>query len=97
MIMAKMRAITAAVAAAGVGAVLMAAGPAQADPGGTVGVRETVCAQTLYFRTSPGGAFSGTLYTGQTFLVKEVTSGWDYGFAYGDINRDGWVQSGWFC
>ena len=92
------RTITATAAAAAVGAVLLlGAGPAQADPGGTVGVRETVCAQTLYVREAPGGAWQGTLTTGQTFTVEKVQPGWDYGFAYGDINRHGWVQAGWFC
>jgi hypothetical protein len=39
----------------------------------------------------------GTLYTGQTFLVEQVDGSWVYGFAYGDVNRHGWVQNGWFC
>jgi len=65
---------------------------------GVVGVRETVCANTLYLRTTPGGAWQGTLYNGQTFLVEGPSSdGYIYGFAYGDINRHGWVQNGWFC
>jgi hypothetical protein len=71
-------------------------GTAQAADG-TVGVRETVCAQDLYVRTDPGGAWTGTLYYGQTFLVESKQSGWAYGFAYGNINRHGWVQDGWFC
>lgn len=93
-----LRALTATAAAAALGgAVLFAAGPAQADPNGTVGVRETVCAQTLDLRESPGGAWQGVLTYGQTFLVEQTEPGWDYGFAYGDINRHGWVQAGWFC
>ncbi len=91
-------ALTATAVTAVLGAtVLLAAGPAQADPNGTVGVRETVCAQTLDLREAPGGAWQGVLTTGQTFLVEKVQPGWDYGFAYGDINRHGWVQAGWFC
>jgi hypothetical protein len=39
----------------------------------------------------------GTLYRGQTFLVEQAGGDWVYGFAYGDINRRGWVQNGWFC
>jgi hypothetical protein len=39
----------------------------------------------------------GTLTTGQTFTVESTEPGWDYGFAYGNINRHGWVQAGWFC
>jgi uncharacterized membrane protein len=65
---------------------------------GTIGVRETVCADSLFVRTDPGGAWMGTLYKGQTFLVKGPrSSGYIYGFAYGYINRNGWVQDGWFC
>jgi hypothetical protein len=87
-----------AVVAAAVSAVLLlGAGPALAYSPGTVGVRETVCANDLYVRTDPGGAWMGTLYKGQTFLVESKQSGWAYGFAYGDINRHGWVQDGWFC
>lgn len=70
--------------------------PAQAA-NGTVGVRETVCADSLYVRTEPVGAWMGTLFHGQTFLVEQLDGSWVYGFAYGDINRHGWVQNGWFC
>ncbi|NJP47106.1 hypothetical protein [Actinacidiphila epipremni] len=77
-------------------ALLTAALPAGAA-NGTVGVRETVCAQDLYVRTEPLGAWQGTLFQGQTFLVEQVDGSWVYGFAYGDINRHGWVQNGWFC
>jgi hypothetical protein len=87
-------AIVAGVALASIG--VFAAPAAAAN--GTVGVRETVCAQTLYVRTAPGSAWMGTLYTGQTFQVEGPKSdGYIYGFAYGDINRHGWVQDGWFC
>lgn len=72
------------------------AAPVQAADG-TVGVRETVCAQTLDVRTQPLGAWMGTLYRGQTFLVEQLDGSWVYGFAYGNINRHGWVQNGWFC
>ncbi len=77
-------------------AVGLTAAPAQAA-NGTVGVRETVCADSLFVRTDPGGAWMGTLTKPQTFDVEQVSGGWDYGFAYGDINRHGWVQDGWFC
>lgn len=87
-----------AAAAAAVGLALVAvAAPAWAADG-TIGVRETVCAQSLFVRTDPGGAWMGTLYAGQTFLVKgPKSSGYIYGFAYGHVNRNGWVQDGWFC
>ncbi|MFJ4467108.1 hypothetical protein ACIP2X_06220 [Streptomyces sp. NPDC089424] len=75
----------------------MTVGPA-ASANGTVGQRETVCAQDLFVRvTAPHGAWMGTLYRGQTFLVEQAGGEWVYGFAYGDINRRGWVQNGWFC
>ncbi|GAA2993389.1 hypothetical protein [Streptomyces fulvorobeus] len=76
---------------------VMTVSPAAAD-NGTVGQRETVCAQDLFVRvTAPHGAWMGTLYRGQTFLVEQGGGDWVYGFAYGDINRRGWVQNGWFC
>lgn len=92
------RASTAAIALGAAATALLAttATPAQAA-NGQVGVRETVCAQTLDVRTQPLGAWMGTLYRGQTFLVEQLDGSWVYGFAYGDINRHGWVQNGWFC
>jgi hypothetical protein len=93
----KSRIVGAAVGAGLIGAALFAAAaPAQAD-NGTPGQRETVCADSLYVRTDPGGAFLGTLYHPQTFDVDRVSGGWVYGFAYGNVNRHGWVQDGWFC
>ncbi|MDG4826852.1 hypothetical protein O7635_33820 [Asanoa sp. WMMD1127] len=86
-----------AVVLAAAAAVALTAAPARAD-NGTIGVRETVCAQDLFVRTTPNGAWMGTLYQGQTFLVEGPRSGgYVYGFAYGHINRRGWVQDGWFC
>ncbi|MEU6077219.1 hypothetical protein [Micromonospora sp. NPDC047074] len=87
------------------GASLVAVGVALAltpAPGqaanGTIGQREEVCAQDLFVRTAPVGAWMGTLYRGQTFLVEGPRSaGYVYGFAYGHVNRRGWVQDGWFC
>ncbi|SCL47958.1 hypothetical protein [Micromonospora chersina] len=85
------------VAAAMAVALLAVSSPAQAA-NGTIGVRETVCAESLFVRTEPLGAWMGTLYAGQTFLVKGPRSGgYVYGFAYGHVNRNGWVQDGWFC
>jgi hypothetical protein len=51
-----------------------------------------VCATDLAVRTSPGGAWLGTLFQGQTFYVREVHGSWAYGY----INHNGWVQNGWF-
>lgn len=61
--------------------------------------RRTVCAQTLYVRDAPAGIFIGTLYYGQSIdVTKYSPSGdWAYGFAYGNVNKWGWVQNGWFC
>ena len=89
------RIVTAALAATAT--LALTAAPAGADTG-TIGVREAVCAQDLFVRTTPNGAWMGTLYQGQTFLVEGPRSGgYVYGFAYGHINRRGWVQDGWFC
>lgn len=77
-------------------ATALAAAPAQAADG-HVGVRETVCAESLAVRTQPLGAWMGVLHYPQTFLVEQVQGSWVYGFAYGDVNRRGWVQNGWFC
>jgi len=85
--------VLACLTALGVG---LTAAPAQAA-NGTVGVRETVCAESLYVRTEPLGAWMGTLHYPQTFTVERIQGEWVYGFAYGDINRHGWVQDGWFC
>ncbi|MET9477490.1 hypothetical protein ACFYWN_40705 [Streptomyces sp. NPDC002917] len=74
----------------------LTAAPAQAADG-IPGVRMTVCADSLYVRTDPGGAWMGTLSYPQTFDVKNVSGDWVYGFAYGNVNRNGWVQNGWFC
>ena len=78
---------------------LTAPTPSAEAANGTVGQRETVCADSLYFRTEPhDGAFDGQLFRPQTFLVKGPKVGnYIYGFAYGDINRNGWVADGWFC
>lgn len=56
----------------------------------------TVCAQDLYVRTQPGGAFNGTLYHGQRFRAHDRRDGYIYGYAYGDVQRWGWVIDGWF-
>lgn len=92
------RRIAALIATATTAAVLLVPAAAQAA-NGTIGQRETVCASSLFVRTDPGGAWMGTLYQGQTFTVQSgrTGNGYVYGFAYGQINRHGWVQDGWFC
>lgn len=90
-------AIHAAVGVSLIGAALLAGvAPAQAAKD-TPGHRETVCADSLYVRTDPQGAWLGTLYRPETFAVERVSGDWTYGFAYGNVNRHGWVQNGWFC
>jgi hypothetical protein len=83
-------------------AVVVAPSSAQAEvtitacSNAVVGYRQVVCAQTLAVRTAPGGAWMGELTQGQSFQVEQVSGSWVYGFAYGHINRNGWVQNGWF-
>ena len=83
-------------AVAAVAALLAVALPAHAA-NGVVGQRMEVCADSLAVRTAPLGPWMGTLFKPQTFLVEKLDGDWVYGFAYGDINRNGWVQNGWFC
>lgn len=86
-----------ALLAVGVAAALaFSTAPASAADG-TPGQRETVCAESLSVRTQPLGAWMGTLTYPQTFKVERVSGDWAYGFAYGHVNRKGWVQDGWFC
>jgi hypothetical protein len=71
---------------------------------GIIGDRMTVCPQSLPnqvlpVRTQPLGADAGSLKYPETFLVKRTdpSGEWVYGFAYGDINANYWVQNGYFC
>ncbi|EFC78990.1 hypothetical protein [Parafrankia sp. EUN1f] len=67
------------------------------------GQRLAVCAQDLEVRSSPGGPAIGYLYgPNQTFTVydagaREFGGEWVLGHAWGNVNRDGYVQNGWFC
>lgn len=79
------------------GALVATAAPASAAYG-NIGERETVCAEDLFFRSGPGnGAWDGVLVRGQTFRVESRHGDSVYGFAYGNINRKGYVKDGWFC
>lgn len=66
-----------------------------------VGKRLTVCAQTLDVRSSYGGTPFAQLTYGQTFTVyqnyAEFGSEYVRGFAWGNVNTEGYVQNGWFC
>lgn len=78
-----------------------AGGPYRYAAGGDTGQRLTVCARDLEVRHDKGGSAFGRLYENQTFTVKRVDqefgSEWVYGFAWGNVNSDGYVQNGWFC
>ncbi|MFD3611181.1 hypothetical protein ACFWXA_24490 [Streptomyces atroolivaceus] len=66
-----------------------------------VGQRLTVCAQTLDVRSSYGGTPFAQLTSGQSFTVyqnyAEFGSEYVRGFAWGNVNAEGYVQNGWFC
>ena len=47
--------------------------------------------------TLPALAMAKEEHKGQTFLVERRSGNSVYGFAYGDINRRGWVTDGYFC
>ncbi|MET9222485.1 hypothetical protein ACIQCJ_19115 [Streptomyces sp. NPDC093221] len=68
---------------------------------GNIGQRMTVCAQTLDVRSSYGGTPFNHLTYGQTFTVHqnyaEFGSEYVRGFAWGNVNAEGFVQNGWFC
>ncbi|MDQ1033205.1 hypothetical protein QF035_010787 [Streptomyces umbrinus] len=79
-----------------------AGGPYMWANGNSIGKRLTVCAQDLGVRGSPGSGAFAYLHHPQTFTVEnagqyEFGGEWVYGFAWGDVNRRGWVQNGWFC
>jgi hypothetical protein len=87
--------VTAAVAGSALAATAVPASAANA----VIGDRMTVCAQSLTVRTEPLGPWMGVLSYPQTFLAERTdpSGDWVYGFAYGDINADGWVENGYFC
>ncbi|MEU5255520.1 hypothetical protein [Streptomyces longwoodensis] len=78
-----------------------AGGPYRWAHDGNVGQRLTVCAQTLEVRSSYGGPAFARLTYGQTFTMHqnyaEFGSEYVRGFAWGNVNAEGFVQNGWFC
>jgi hypothetical protein len=66
---------------------------------GILGVRMTICARDIAVRYIPREPGFADLYRGQTFYVHSFSPSreWVYGFAYGHVNRWGYVQNGWFC
>lgn len=82
-----------AIAASAIATAVAAAPPASAS------TTYMVCANDLYVRATPQGVVIGTLYYGHHLRVDRYSpsGGWAYGFAYGHVNKYGWVQNGWFC
>jgi uncharacterized protein YaiE (UPF0345 family) len=63
------------------------------------GDRVKVCAASLDVTTEPNQDWMGSLDRGETFLVRNHSDSgkYAYGFAYGHINRDGWVETSGLC
>jgi hypothetical protein len=55
--------------------------------------RRVSVSDDLYVRNEPDQGWSGTLEPPETFQVEKLSASgkYAYGFAYGDINRRGWV------
>jgi hypothetical protein len=70
-----------------------------ATAGRLVGDRVPVCAESLELNREPNVGREGVLRSGETFAVRELSDSgkYAYGFAYGDINRVGWVLTDWLC
>ena len=68
-------------------------------PSASAASRRTVCGSSLYVRDAPAGIVLGTLYRGQTMYVDQYSPSGNYahGFAYGYVNKWGWVLNGHFC
>ena len=76
--------------AAVVTAPLLLTAPAQAS------TRHTICADDLYVRDAQGRLI-GTLYRGETFDVESSNAQYDYGMAWGHVNKHGNVLRGYYC
>ena len=70
-----------------------------AAPAASASTTYMVCAQDLYVRDTAAGVVIGTLYYGHHMRVDRYSPSrqWAYGYAYGHVNKYGWVQNGWFC
>jgi hypothetical protein len=68
-------------------------------PSASAGTRRDICATSLYVRDAPAGVVQGTLYRGQSMYVDQYSPSGSYahGFAYGYVNKWGWVLNGYFC
>jgi hypothetical protein len=87
---------TAAVTAIAASAIATAVAAA---PAASASTTRMVCANDLYVRQTPQGVVIGTLLYGHHMRVDRYSpSGqYAYGYAYGQVNKYGWVQNGWFC
>ncbi|MCA1708148.1 MAG: hypothetical protein LC808_34680 [Actinobacteria bacterium] len=65
----------------------------------SLGERGVVVAEDLLVRQEPDGEALGTLYEGETFQVARYSTRgrWAYGFAYGEVNKNGWVLAEYLC
>lgn len=75
------------------GVLAIAPGPASAAPG----ERVRVCADRLELNREPNQGWDGALREGQSFRRHSESGRYAYGFAYGDINRLGWVRTAGLC
>lgn len=67
-------------------------------PAATAGTRRTVCAASLKVRgAAPPGYYIGELDRGETFLLVREGDVWAYGFAYGRVNKWGYVMKKYLC
>jgi hypothetical protein len=74
---------------------LLAAAPALAAGTGT----HKVCVDSTYVRNTPKLTMIGTLFEGQKIKVTRYDAGkqYAYGFAYGHVNKHGWVKAADLC
>lgn len=77
-------------------ACLLVIAPATAS---AVGERVRVCADTVEFNREPNQGRDGVLVKGESFGVRKLSGSgkYAYGFAYGNINRTGWVFAADLC
>ena len=68
-------------------------------PAASAATRRVVCAEYLYVRDKPAGIVIGALKYGQSIDVDKYSpsGSWAHGFAYGIVNKPGWVLNGYFC
>jgi hypothetical protein len=57
---------------------------------------QRVCAQDVYVRQTAAGVVIGTLVQGESFDHTGGSSTWWYGFAYGHVNKWGYVLASAF-